>query len=94
MVEVDIAKLAHLARIAMTEKEIEELKREIPDIIAFVDQITQAGGEVTKETGDHYNIMREDEDPHESGKYTKEMVDAMPNSKDGYLRVRKIITQD
>ena len=94
MTEVDIAKLAHLARIAVTDKEIEELEREIPEIIAFVDQITEAGGEITKETGDHYNILREDEDPHATGIHTKEMVDAMPDSKDGYLRVRKIIAQD
>ncbi|QSH39330.1 Asp-tRNA(Asn)/Glu-tRNA(Gln) amidotransferase subunit GatC [Candidatus Kaiserbacteria bacterium] len=94
MVEVDIAKLANLTRLAISDNEINELEREIPEILAFVEQISEAGGEITKETGDHYNVMREDENPHETGVHTKKMVDAMPDSKDGYLRVRKIIAQD
>jgi len=93
MIEVGIAKLADLSRIAVSDEEIKKLEREIPEILAFVDQIKEAGGEITKETGDHYNIMRKDENPHKAGMYTTEIVDAMPDSKNGYLRVRKIITQ-
>ena len=93
MTDVDIAKLALLARIAVDEGEMEELQHDLPEILAFVEKIQEAGGEIIKETGEHYNVMREDGEPHESGAYTKDMLSAMPNEKDGYLRVRKIIDQ-
>ncbi len=94
MTDVDIKKLAELSRIAVSDEDVKQLEQEIPEILAFVEQITEAGGEVSKETGEHYNSVREDDEPHESGLYTKEMLDAVPDEKNGYLRVRKIITQD
>lgn len=94
MTDVDIKKLASLARIAIDDTEMKELEREIPEILAFVEQIKEAGGEAAKEVGEHYNVMREDENPHESGMYTEDMINRMPDSKSGYLRVRKIIVQD
>ncbi|PCI89953.1 hypothetical protein COB18_02410 [Candidatus Kaiserbacteria bacterium] len=94
MIDVDVAKLANLTRMAVSDEEMKDLEREIPEILAFIDQITQAGGEVIKEPGEHYNIMRKDENPHESGEHTDELLAAMPDTKNGYLRVRKIITQD
>jgi aspartyl/glutamyl-tRNA(Asn/Gln) amidotransferase C subunit len=94
MTNADVAKLARLSRIAIADEEIQELEKEVLEILAFVEQIGDAGGGVTKETGEHYNIMREDGEPHESGIYTDEMTAAMPDTKKGYLRVRKIISQD
>ncbi len=91
---VDIKKLSALARVAVSESERAELEKEIPEILSFVDQIQSAGGEVKKETGRHYNIMREDGEPHESGAHTDEILAEMPDTKDGYLKVRKIIQQD
>ncbi len=95
MTDVDIKKLAELSRLSIDDQEVRQLEQEIPEILDFVDQIQDAKLAGTeKEVGEHYNIMREDVEPHESGKHTKEMVDAMPDSKDGYLKVRKIIQQD
>ncbi|MBL4644732.1 MAG: Asp-tRNA(Asn)/Glu-tRNA(Gln) amidotransferase subunit GatC [Candidatus Pacebacteria bacterium] len=94
MINVDIEKLAELSRLAISAEEKKELEKEIPEILAFVEQISEAAGELKKETGEHYNIMREDDEPHESGIYTEEMLKAMPDEKNGYLRVRKIIAQD
>lgn len=95
MTDVDIRKLATLARVAVTDQEVALLEREIPEILSFVEQIKEAGGSTSKHVGDHYNILREDADPHESGVYTQELVDAMPqHTDDNYLKVRKIIAQD
>lgn len=91
---IDVAKLAALARIAVTPEERETLAREIPAILAFVEDIHEAGGSVRTDIGEHYNVFREDSDPHESGAYTQALVDAMPESERGYLRVRKILSQD
>jgi len=93
MTDVDIKKLALLARIAVDEEEMQELQHDLPEILEFVEKIQQAGGEIIKEVGEHYNIMREDGEPHDTGAFTQDMLSAMPHEKDGYLRVRKIIDQ-
>lgn len=95
MTDIDIRKLSALSRVAVTDEEVAALEREIPDILAFVDQIADAGGEAGHYIGDNYNVLREDAHPHETGVYTQELVDAMPSkTDDNYLRVRKIIAQD
>lgn len=94
VLDVDVKHLAQLARIAVSDEELAQLEKEVPAILGFVEQIGEAGGEVQKEAGAHYNVLREDGDPHEPGAFTKELLDAMPDTKDGYLKTRKIIQQD
>lgn len=94
MSDIDVAKLAELSRIAVSEEELHELEQEIPAILAFVEQIAAAGGDITKEVGGHYNVFREDADPHEKGIYAKELQREMPEKQNGFLKVRKIISQD
>lgn len=38
--------------------------------------------------------MREDAEPHETGIYTKELLNEAPSVKDGYIEVKKIIDQN
>tara|TARA_B100000745_G_scaffold300516_1_gene254913 strand:+ start:14910 stop:15197 length:288 start_codon:yes stop_codon:yes gene_type:complete len=95
MTDVDVGKLAELSRIAVSEAELMQLEKEIPEILRFVEQISEAGGEVSKSTGDHYNVFREDTHAHESGLYSQTLIDAMPHkTEEGYLKVRKIISQE
>ncbi|MDP2649994.1 MAG: Asp-tRNA(Asn)/Glu-tRNA(Gln) amidotransferase subunit GatC [bacterium] len=94
MIDIDVKKLAELARVEVSDEEIKALKKETPAILSFVEQVQEAHGASTKELSNHRNIMREDDMPHESGAYTKDMIESMPSSKDGYLKVRKIIQQD
>lgn len=94
MTEVDVKKLATLSRIAVSDEELAQLEREIPEILTFVEQIQEAAVSLQKEVGPHYNVMREDDHVHESGEYSEELVASMPESKNGYLKVRKIINQD
>ena len=94
MTDVDVQKLAELSRIAISDDEVARLEKEIPDILHFVEQIQEAGAEPRKEVGALYNVLREDEHPHEPGMYTEDILKTMPQSKDGYLKVRKIISQD
>mgnify|MGYP002713273191 CR=1 FL=1 len=94
MTYVDIRKLAQLSRIAIGDDDIQSLEKDIPSILNFVEQISQANAELVKEPGVYYNVLREDSKPHESQKYTEELLKSMPSTKDGYLKVRKIIQQD
>jgi len=107
MTDVDVKKLAELARIEMSDEELAALEREIPDILAFVEQVQrahltgstsslqassgQASGKVTKETGRHYNVMRDDTDAHEAGAYSDELLEALPERSGDYAKVKQVI---
>ena len=88
----DIQKLSQLARIDMDEQEMKELQGDLESILGYIEQISEV---VTEEhepvAGEHRNIMREDGEPHESGKYTKDILNEVPKVKDGYLETKKIL---
>ena len=88
---VDVEKLAELARIAITDEECLTLKEEISAILSFVQAIQEAGGEVRKDVGEHYNVFRSDAEPHEGNAYSDALIAAMPQSDGRYLKVRKIL---
>ncbi|MFC1720716.1 Asp-tRNA(Asn)/Glu-tRNA(Gln) amidotransferase subunit GatC [Patescibacteria group bacterium] len=88
----EIKKLSQLSRIDMDEGEMKELQNDMESILGYVEQISEV---VTEEhepiAGEHRNIMREDGEPYESGKYTEDILNEMPKVKDGYLEVKKIL---
>lgn len=90
---VDVAALAELAHIEIEGSELKEFEAEFPLILDFVKQISAIGVGVTAEpaTPTHRNIMREDTNPTPSGTHTEALISAMPLSKDGYLRVKKVV---
>jgi len=88
----DIEKLAELARIEMSQQEKEKILGEMDSILGFIDQIQDAKVDITRrEAGEVRNIMREDGDPHESEKYTKDILKEAPKTRDGYVEVKKIL---
>jgi len=94
MIQVNVEKLADLARLAVSHEELAELEKEIPEILAFVEHVASVSDVNTKHVGVLYNVMREDENPHEGGAYTSEMLAAAPKKKDNSIVVRKIISLD
>lgn len=88
----DIEKLAELSRIEMSQEEKEKILGEMDSILGFVDQIQKADVDITeREAGEVRNIMREDGEPHESGKYTEDILREAPKTRDGYVEVKKIL---
>ena len=99
----NVEKLAALARITIPEKEIEKVRTDIDTILAYVDQIKEANDlavgnkDVVVPVGLHNyasvvkNVMREDGEPHESGKYTDALLKSAPKTADGYIEVKKIL---
>lgn len=93
----EITKLADLARIEIPEKEVESLALEMDSILDYVKTIqdfhsddTQQKDEVNERL-EVINIMREDENPSESGNYTDDVLREFPNKQNGYLKVKKIL---
>ena len=92
--KVDIAALAKLARLEVSEAEMAKLEKEIPDILHFVDTIQAASakgsGEPTKALR---NVMRADENPIESGTYTEKLLDAAPAREGDRIAVKQVISR-
>lgn len=91
--QVDIRALAKLARLEISDEEVAKLEKEIPGILKFVDTIQKVSGSVPQGDPVHRNIMREDRDPHESGLHTEELLGAAPESKNGQLVVKQVISR-
>jgi aspartyl-tRNA(Asn)/glutamyl-tRNA(Gln) amidotransferase subunit C len=93
MKKEDIEHLATLSRIAVTESEATELAKDITNILGYISEIEGITGEKAgeKKVGALYNVMREDENPHESGLYTEDLLTAAPLRDGQYIKVKKIL---
>ena len=88
----DIEKLAYLSRIEVSEEEKDILRKDMESILEYVSQIKEAVSRVPeKEAGELRNVMREDNNPHEKGIYTKEIMDEVPDTENGYVKVKQIL---
>ena len=88
----DVKHVAHLARLAVTEEEAEQMKKELDAIITFAEQLNELDTTNVKPTSHvlkMVNVMRED---HASeGLPVEEVVKNAPDQQDGYIRVPSIM---
>jgi len=87
----EVEHLAELARIEMSEEEKKELQKDLENILGYIDQIKEVTDSASPVLLDHRNIMREDGEPHESGMHTDKILKEAPDSKNGYVVVKKVI---
>lgn len=90
--KVDIRALAALSKIEIAESDIPKLEAEVSEILSFVETIS--GIEVGDEwRGDKQlrNVLREDENPHENGKYTEALLNAAPARSGDYIEVQQVL---
>jgi aspartyl-tRNA(Asn)/glutamyl-tRNA(Gln) amidotransferase subunit C len=91
----DIEKLADLSRIEISEEEKDGFVKDIDSILSYVGQIKEANiaGSNLPENLVLKNVFREDVEPHESGKFTEEILAEAPKKENGYFKVKKIIDE-
>lgn len=96
MEKKDIAHLATLARIKLTDEEQEALAGDITNILGYVSEINEITGKETgeKKVGPLHTVMRDDGEPHEGGIYTEDLLSAAPERDGQYVKVKKILNQD
>ena len=89
----EVLKLAKLARIGISAEEAESLSHEFEAILGYVGQVKEiANPQTTKETPlGLRNIMREDTNPHESGKFSEAILKNAPAREENYIKVKKIM---
>jgi aspartyl-tRNA(Asn)/glutamyl-tRNA(Gln) amidotransferase subunit C len=91
---VDVRALAQLARLEVSDEELAKLDREIPDILKFVETIQKVSGGKPVSKTKMINIMRDDKNPHEGGKYTEALLKAAPASADNRIAVKQVIRKE
>jgi aspartyl-tRNA(Asn)/glutamyl-tRNA(Gln) amidotransferase subunit C len=87
-----VRRIAHLARIAVAENEIEHLRGEINNMLAFVEQLNEVnvdGVEPTASVEDMKLKMRDD--VVSDGDYVKRVLANAPASDDGFFQVPKVV---
>jgi aspartyl-tRNA(Asn)/glutamyl-tRNA(Gln) amidotransferase subunit C len=93
MTQVDVRALAKLARLEVSDEELARLEKEIPAILAFVEQIQEVSAAALPESPEHRNVMRDDANAHEGGLYTEELLKSAPASRDNQVVVKQVISK-
>ena len=96
MTKEEILKLGEMARIGISDKEAQELGKDIDAVLEYVSIVNEITAEegVIKQVGAVYNIFREDEITVEPGSYTEVLMKEAPSVKKGRLEVKKILNTD
>jgi len=94
---IDIRALAELSRVEISDAEVAQLEKEIPGILTFVETIRQIPDEkllALRSLGEEVrNVMRADENPHESGIYTEALLSAAPAREGSRIAVKQVISR-
>ncbi len=88
----EIRKLAHLARIAVTDDEVAGYAKDFQAILGYVDQINQVPVGDVQEAFLEHNRVRLDQSTHAPGTYTDDLVAQAPQSVDDFYKVPKILS--
>jgi len=89
-VDIDIAHVARLARLSLTEKELENYGRQCADILqhaARVSAVDASGAEPTAHPMALHNVLREDETALERILDRETVLSQAPAVEDGLFRV-------
>jgi len=91
----DIEHLAKLSRIELSESDTEGLTKDIESILGYVDQLKEVSTDLDvkrlSDAGKNRNVLREDENPHESGIFTDDILKEAPSTEDNFIKVKNIL---
>ena len=87
-----VRRIAHLARIALAEEEIEPLQRELNAILAFVEQLSQVSVEgIEPMTSVIPMQMKKREDKVTEGDIVDNIIRNAPATEDHFFLVPKVV---
>lgn len=93
---IDVKKLAELSRLGLSDRETKKLGKDVEGIVAYISKLQDFN--VSESTAaaenDFYpvqDVVRVDENPHQPGLLTKEILNLAPQSEKGFFRVKKIL---
>jgi aspartyl-tRNA(Asn)/glutamyl-tRNA(Gln) amidotransferase subunit C len=89
----DVLKLARLARLTITEEEIEKYRAELSEILGYVEQLSQVdvtGLEPTTQVTGLTNVMREDI-VEDYGATPDDLLRIVPETQDRQIKVKRMV---
>lgn len=89
----DVLKLAQLARLDLTDEEVEEFSTELSEILQYVEKLTTVdtkGLEPTNQVTGLTNVTRKDE-VRDYGYQPQDLLDNLPDKKDNQIKVKRMI---
>lgn len=89
----DVLKLARLARISLTDEEVEEFSGELSEILQYVEQLSSvdvSGLKPTNQVTGLTNVMRKDE-VIDYGYAPRDLLKNVPQVQDGQIKVKRMI---
>ena len=92
--DFDVKRYAKLANIRLNEEEVRQYQKDLNDILNHVEELQKVdprGVEPVTGSTDLVNIFRADTG---GGTLARDFTEALPDQKNGYLKVPKIIDND
>jgi aspartyl-tRNA(Asn)/glutamyl-tRNA(Gln) amidotransferase subunit C len=90
--EDDIKKISRLARIEIAPDKIDEMAKQVGNIINWVDKLNEVNTDnVEPLTNVNNMVLRLNEDKVSEGNIAEDVLKNAPNSKYGYFAVPKVI---
>lgn len=89
----DVLKLAQLARLQLTDDEVEEFASEFSEILAYVEQlqgVNTEGLKPTHQVSGNVNVMRDDA-VVEYGYDPKDLLKNVPAIEDDHIKVKRMV---
>jgi len=89
----EVKHIAKLARLGLTEKEIEKFQRELSSILDYIEKLKEVDLSEIEPTSHPFelkNKMRKDEINWREKKDNKKLIELMPETKDGYLKIKSV----
>ncbi len=97
MTKEETLHLAKLARIELSDAEIDKFTTEMSAILEYVSTVTDIVGDDTltaPQVGAKYNVFRKDEVTNEADEYTADLLAEMPQTQGRFMVVQKILNPD
>jgi aspartyl-tRNA(Asn)/glutamyl-tRNA(Gln) amidotransferase subunit C len=87
----EVKKLASLSRIAVSDEEVESLRKDMDSILAYVEEINSAPLADIEVNHDRVNVFRGDDEANAVGEYREKLLANAPDRDGNYLKVKKIL---
>ena len=91
MTHDELKQLANLARIDLSETELESVAQEFDAILGYVQQMDQATIGQVSEQSLQVNHARSDTTSHEENRFVDDLLANAPDTQDGFYKVPKIL---
>jgi len=90
----EVKHIAKLARLGLTEKEVEKFQKELSSILDYIEKLKEvdiSGMEPTSHSIKVENVIREDQVNEKLKMKNAKLMDLAPETKNGYLKTKSIL---